>query len=883
MAANDGFRQAMLKTALETIPQLNEENYSIWKDKMTALLKLRGVLTALNNLAAPLGETDNAELTMLLLSKIDSVTHQNVVTADNSESAQKIWTSIKDRFASSQSRRGHFRNRHQSFNQKTCRLLFKFPNSLQSLKRQIMHSDKDLNVDFVCNHLTQFNNEARAELRESSSKTLEAALFSSKGKSSKPTGNERSDGPSQANVSKRCRTGYHNPKQDKNHNSDSCWHLHPEIAPDWWKESQAQWKANKEKEKTNYFISLLTLWIEAGDPKSRIVLDSGATAHIFNDKRFFEKLEYGNFDVIKTGKQNATMAIKGRGTVRLTWGKNTISLENCLFVPDIVINLISAGELDSKGCALRSEKSSFIVTKDGRTVLKGSIKDGLYSVNNPSATGLVTSPSANLSTEKETLRETHEKFGHASVQRLDPMIDSSISRSERESFECKPCILAKITKQPFKAESKLANKPFERLHLDLIGPIKPESSLKHRFILTLVDNHSGYLAGFPLVHKDDTTDILINLLELERKRRGYFPSLICSDGGGEFMGNRLVRFLNENHIQRLRTEPYHPEHNGRAERANRTIVESIRATLESSRIPKRFWHEVLKSCCLGLNQLPKKGQNSSPWEIIHEKPFPLNLLRPIGTPAVVLNMTRIKGRKFDSKGEEGRLIGFNVPLRSYRIITLAGKVIESKHVRFLKSQDAVPYLVLDDDLEFSPEEARISEDQTVPASEPSPASDHREINSDREELVDAQEEDSTDESDNEIENQLIRRDPTPPPLQQPTTTTRVLRDRSQIKPPTRYGFHHYYEPNTFESAIRCNDAKYWKQAIEKEVNSIEDHEVWENYSEEPPNPLNTTCDPCLYTCNDKVSMVFFHVDDLILQFLLSRTKHYPGDEIREGR
>ncbi|KNZ64230.1 hypothetical protein VP01_10526g2 [Puccinia sorghi] len=95
--ANNGFRQAMLKTALETIPQLNEENYSIWKDKMTALLKLRGVLAALNNTEAPLGESDNAELTMLLLSKMDSVTHQNVVTADNSESAQEIWSSIKER------------------------------------------------------------------------------------------------------------------------------------------------------------------------------------------------------------------------------------------------------------------------------------------------------------------------------------------------------------------------------------------------------------------------------------------------------------------------------------------------------------------------------------------------------------------------------------------------------------------------------------------------------------------------------------------------------------------------------------------------------------------------------------------------------------------
>ncbi|KNZ60951.1 hypothetical protein VP01_1477g3 [Puccinia sorghi] len=803
VGANDGFRQAMLKTALETIPQLNEENYSIWKDKVTALLKLRGVLTALNNTQIPLGESDNAELTMLLLSKMDSVTHQNVVTADNSESAQKIWSSIKERFASSQSS-----NRARMFNDflyvkfqedaietfvtdikvsikklvdvgielpqdiLAYLVLFKFPNSLQSLKRQIMHSDKDLTVKF-----------------ETSSKPTEAALFNSKGKSSKASGNERLDGPNSSSKSTRCKTGFHNPKQDKNHSSDNCWHLHPEIAPDWWRESQEQWKANKGKEKTNYFMSLLTLWIESGDPKSRIILDSGASAHIFNDERFFEYLEFGEFDVIKTGKHNATMPIKGKGTVRLTWGKASIALSNCLYVPDIVINLISAGKLDSKGCTLRAENSNFIVSKDGKLVLKGLIKNGLYSVNNPSSIGSKNNDTlANISLPKELLRETHEKFGHASIQRIEPFIDRSISKSERDQFECKACILAKITKQSFNNESKLASRPFEHLHLDLIGPIKPESSLKHRFILTVVDNHTGYLAGFPLVNKDDTTDVLIDLLESEKSRRGYFPSLICSDGGGEFIGHR-------------------------AERANRTIVESMRATLNGSGIPKRFWHEIVKSCCLGLNQLPKKGNTSSPWELLHDRQFPTNFLRPIGTPAVVLNMTGIKGRKFDSKGEEGRLIGFNVPLLLYRVITQSGRIVESKHVRFLKRDDSVIKVDVDNELQFLPEDYPRSQELVPPAIESTPANNHRENNPDRDDSAES-DENSSDESNHEIEQQLTQPTSTPtPPVQQ---TSRILRDRSLIKPPTRYGFHHYYEPNTFESAIRCNDAKYWKQAIEKE-------------------------------------------------------------------
>ncbi|KNZ49293.1 hypothetical protein VP01_5102g1, partial [Puccinia sorghi] len=549
------------------------------------------------------------------------------------------------------------------------------------------------------------------------------------------------------------------------------------------------WKASKEKEKTNYFMSLLTLWIKSGDQKSRIILDSGALAHIFNDRRFFEHLEEGEFNVIKTVKQDATFPIKGKGTVRLTWGKSSITLDNCLFVPDIVINLISAGKLDSKGCILHSARSRFTVSKNGKPDLKGSINNGLYSVNNPSSIGPDKLPLINMTSPKESLQEIHEKYGHASIQRIGTLLDDSFSSTERDSFECKSCVLAKITKQPFNAESAIANKPFERIHLDLIGPIKPESSLKHQFILTVVDNHSGYLAGFPLVHKDDTTDILINLLKTEQMRRGYFPSLICSDGGGEFMGNRLV---------------------SRAERANRTIIESMRATLTCSKIPKRFWHKILKSCCLSLNQIQKRGQLSTPWEVIHGKSFPKNLLRPIGTPAIIFNLTRSKGRKFNPKGEEGRLIGFNVSLQSFRLVTQSGRVVETKHVRFLKMETSNLNLELDDNLLVGVES---QSEEIPPTANPAPPLDHRENNDvDQEGSGTSLEEDSVSNSD--IENQLTQRDPMPQP--QPPTTTRTLRDRSLLKPPTRYGFHHYYEPNTFESAIRCNDAKHWKQAIEKE-------------------------------------------------------------------
>ncbi|PLW23098.1 hypothetical protein PCASD_10533 [Puccinia coronata f. sp. avenae] len=106
-----------------------------------------------------------------------------------------------------------------------------------------------------------------------------------------------------------CVEGQHNPKQEGNHKADSCWNLHPERAPEWWRENQAKWKESKAKKKapSNYFLLLLMLWVNHGDQNLCLILDSGASAHIFNHANFFSHLELGDFLVLKTGKAEATL------------------------------------------------------------------------------------------------------------------------------------------------------------------------------------------------------------------------------------------------------------------------------------------------------------------------------------------------------------------------------------------------------------------------------------------------------------------------------------------------------------------------------------------------------------------------------------------------
>ncbi|PLW49959.1 hypothetical protein PCASD_01262 [Puccinia coronata f. sp. avenae] len=191
---------------------------------------------------------------------------------------------------------------------------------------KISNSDKDLSVEFVCNHLIQFSNKSKAEIKDSAP-TNQASLFSNKNKTHSKE--EKSSNNSPSNPPKQCTTGRHLSSQDHNHTEDNCWHVHPEKAPKWWQEAQAKWKASKSD---NYFMLLVTLWIKNGDNRSKIFLDSGSSSHVFNDARFFDKLELKDLDVIKTGKEGASIPIKGLGIVILKWGDTTVALEDCLYV-----------------------------------------------------------------------------------------------------------------------------------------------------------------------------------------------------------------------------------------------------------------------------------------------------------------------------------------------------------------------------------------------------------------------------------------------------------------------------------------------------------------------------------------------------------------------
>lgn len=171
------------------------------------------------------------------------------------------------------------------------------------------------------------------------------------------------------------------------------------------------------------------------------------------------------------------------------------------------------------------------------------------------------------------------------------------------------------------------------------------------------------------------------------------------------------------------------------------------------------------------------------------------------------------------KGDEGVLVGFDPTLLSYRVLSKSGNIIKSKHVCLKKANEAVPSGDSEDDCILLQNSKRIEQEQK----EDPPIVE----SSNCEENVSNEQEDQFNNSDDfeeiEIQNQLVEHQNTPEPTPEPIT--RRLRDLSTLKKPDQYGFHHYYEPRTIESAICCSESFLWIKAIDSEFDSIEGHEV----------------------------------------------------------
>jgi hypothetical protein len=153
--------------------------------------------------------------------------------------------------------------------------------------------------------------------------------------------------------------------------------------------------------------------------------------------------------------------------------------------------------------------------------------------------------------------------------------------------------------------------PFERVAIDLVGPLSPPSEGGHRYILTLIDLATRFPEAIPLkeISSVDVAEALLSIFA-----RLGFPKEILSDQGTQFNSDLMKQFHALCGTKAIRTSPYHPQANGTVERFHGTLKSMLKKVIHSK--PKA-WHRYLPALLFACRELPSESTGFSPFELMY--------------------------------------------------------------------------------------------------------------------------------------------------------------------------------------------------------------------------------------------------------------------------
>jgi len=106
------------------------------------------------------------------------------------------------------------------------------------------------------------------------------------------------------------------------------------------------------------------------------IVDSGCTNHLCFEKDKFENFHKYKKDAVVLG-DNSILEVQGIGSVLI----HEKVLENVLYVPKLRMNLLLVIQVARKGYSFEFDSHSWCIKKGLTTLVKGSVKDDLYIVD----------------------------------------------------------------------------------------------------------------------------------------------------------------------------------------------------------------------------------------------------------------------------------------------------------------------------------------------------------------------------------------------------------------------------------------------------------------------------------------------------------------------
>nr|GEX59871.1 putative ribonuclease H-like domain-containing protein [Tanacetum cinerariifolium] len=338
--------------------------------------------------------------------------------------------------------------------------------------------------------------------------------------------------------------------------------------------------------------------------------------------------------------------------------------------------------------------SDFKLPDENHVLLRVPRENNMYNVDLKNVV-----PSGDLTClfAKATLDESnlwHKRLGHINFKIMNKLVKGNLVRGLPSTiFENNyTCVALKGKQHRAFCMSKhvgSVSQPLQRLHMDLFGPTFVKSLNKNSYCLVVIDDYSRFSWVF-LDTKDETSTILKTFITGIENQINHKVKIIKSDNRTEFKNHDLNQFCGMKGIKREFSISRTPQHNGVAERKNRTLIEAARTLLADSLLPIPFWAEAVNNVCYVQNRvLVTKPHNKTPYELLLGRTPSIGFMRPFGCPVTILNTLDPLGT-FDGKDDEGFLVGYSVNSKTFRVFNSRTRIVqETFHITFLKNEPNV--------------------------------------------------------------------------------------------------------------------------------------------------------------------------------------------------
>src|SRR6266850_5187943 len=410
------------------------------------------------------------------------------------------------------------------------------------------------------------------------------------------------------------------------------------------------------------------------------IIDCGATRHFTPDRSALLNFTQITPRPIKAANGPILQAVGG-GDLKVllpmsgSHKPTRVTLREVYYSPEFAFTLVSVGTMNRKGYKVNFEdgKCTISTPKPERRVI-GDIPEvnGLYRISLAEYTSHVVEE-ALAATNRITISELHRKMGHINHDDLRHMVQNGTVTGIDLDMDSKPepcptCIEAKATRRPFPklSTSDRAKSYGDKVVSDLWGPA-PTATIKGKKYYLAFQDQFTHEERIYFLHKKSEAFSYYKIYEawVKMQREANIKTL-GTDRGGEFTGATFKSHLENSGTVRHLTVHDSPQSNGKAERANRTIVEGARAMLLASKLPEYLWAEAASHHVWLRNRTPTKTlpKSKTPLEMATGTCPDLSNIHEWGSRVWV---KRTHSSKLASKVNTGRFIGFDEESKGYRI------------------------------------------------------------------------------------------------------------------------------------------------------------------------------------------------------------------------